>query len=425
ECYNVFQRKADRLIKAASPEAGLAAVIARRVGELGGVDGAAKQATAVFQSSEDLEGLFCRIARDELHELACRTLEESRPESWTDEMLQLLPMFPLSGCERESRNLAKAGRSDFEAGVETVFANPVACYEALLWLWNGPDLGEEFPQKPLVTTLSRLLRMLDEVRRSDQMDRELVKRIAVRARTVIAARKYERFNSCLDQIETPMASALKTQINRLDNLGRAVREDLLKLMREKFPNLEVKPETPAWEREDVLFVTQAGYMRKQDEVEHHVNVKMKENARAIGAAAEHGDLSENSEYKFALEERDLLRARLAQMNGEMAIAQVLDPEQVPTDYVGIGTRVEFKRVTDGESYTMTLVGPWESDPDAGKFNYRAPLAQKVLGANVGEVVEFEHGNAEGQYEIVALHNGLIDSDDADADVSSEQQTTHQ
>ncbi len=78
-----------------------------------------------------------------------------------------------------------------------------------------------------------------------------------------------------------------------------------------------KPEIEPWKREDILFATRAGISRKQEEIDHHVNVKMAENARAIGAAAERGDLSENSEYKFALEERDLLRARLAQMNSEI------------------------------------------------------------------------------------------------------------
>ena len=36
----------------------------------------------------------------------------------------------------------------------------------------------------------------------------------------------------------------------------------------------------------------------------------------LGEAASRGDLSENSEYKFAIEERNLLRARLAQLNSE-------------------------------------------------------------------------------------------------------------
>ena len=92
------------------------------------------------------------------------------------------------------------------------------------------------------------------------------------------------------------------------------------------------------------------------------------------------------------------------------MAKVLSPAEVPTDHVGIGTKVVFKRLTDGEVYEMTFSGPWEADPAKGRINYKAPIAQKVLGARVGDVVEFEHSGATGQYEVVALHNSLVDKD---------------
>jgi transcription elongation GreA/GreB family factor len=59
---------------------------------------------------------------------------------------------------------------------------------------------------------------------------------------------------------------------------------------------------------------------------------------------------------------------------------------------------------------MTFGGPWEADPAKGWINYQAPIAQKVLGARLGDVVEFEHSGAAGQYEVVALYNSLVDKD---------------
>jgi transcription elongation factor GreA len=159
-------------------------------------------------------------------------------------------------------------------------------------------------------------------------------------------------------------------------------------------------------RDDVLFVTREGLSRKQQEIDHHVNVKMRENAKAIGRAAEHGDLSENAEYKFALEERDLLRARLAQMNAEVEAAELITPEEVPVEHVGIGTKAIFKRVRDGEPYELSFLGPWEADAEKGRLNYRAPLAQAVLGKRIGDTIEFDHTGAAGTYEIVALENAL-------------------
>jgi transcription elongation factor GreA len=297
-------------------------------------------------------------------------------------------------------------KDELDSVVQQIMASPVAHFEALLWLWEGPGKSECIPVPPLVTILSRILRALGECRRSDRVSKEKARHLGARARHVLSARKYKRFDECLEQVEPGMAHALHTQVRQLDLLGVSVHEKLLGRLRAKFPTQDARRETPAWLREDVLYVTEAGMSRKRQEIDHHVNVKMRENAKAIGRAAAHGDLSENSEYKFALEERDLLRARLAQMNAEMAMAEVLDPADVPIDHVGIGTTLTLRRVSDGEPYEMTVSGPWEADSDKGWFNYKTPLAQKVLGRRVGEVVEFEHTAATGTYEIMALENAL-------------------
>ena len=97
------------------------------------------------------------------------------------------------------------------------------------------------------------------------------------------------------------------------------------------------------------------------------------------------------------------------MNSEMAIAEVLDEGSVPTDYVGVGTHVAFERVGDGDRYDMTVVGPWEANQNERWFNYKAPLAQKIMGARIGDLVDFDHAGVTGQYQIVALVNGLAEA----------------
>ena len=205
-----------------------------------------------------------------------------------------------------------------------------------------------------------------------------------------------------------MAGALRNQVTQLDNLGRAIREDLTNLLLDKFPVGDARPKAPTWAREDILFVTQAALRKRQDEIEQHVNVKMRENAKAIGDAAEKGDLSENSEYKFALEERDLLQARLLQMNTEMAMARVIAPAEVSTAQIGVGTHAIFRRVTDGATYELAFVGPWDADPAKGWINYKSPLAQQLMGKSVGDPVEFDHTAASGSYKIVEVRNALAD-----------------
>jgi transcription elongation GreA/GreB family factor len=287
--------------------------------------------------------------------------------------------------------------------VQEILSLPIESFDALLWLWDGPKNDEILGGISPVTVLTRVLRALDDCRRDDRVPRPLAKKLANRARSVLGARRYERFMALIKTIDRGMAVALRSQIAQLDNLGRSVPEDMLTHLSRAFPIRDQQPVTPAWQRDDVLYVTEQGMARKHAEIEHHLNVKMRDNARAIGAAAEHGDLSENSEYKFALEERDLLRARLAQMNAEMAKARVLSPADVPLDHVAIGTRVEFHRLDDNAPYEMTLLGPWEADHSKGWFNYLAPMAQSILGKRVGDQVEFDHGETRGEYRITAIH----------------------
>ena len=381
---------------------------------LAGFDDARSKLDDLLGQVNNLKEAFSQLGSDELHRLACDALIAVRSDDWQDCLIELLPTFPLATCDRTASRLVEAGRSkhDFEEPVQRILTSPVKHYEALLWLWDGPSCNEAADCVIPRNILTRVLRMLEDVRISEKLSREKERVLRSRVRAVLSARKYDRFRRCLDTIDMGVMRALRTQVSRAEGLAVSVRGDMLKELDRRLPaEAGAAPEKP-WEREEVLYVTETGLVRKQNQIEHHVNVTMHKNAQAIGRAAERGDLSENSEYKFALEERDLLRARLAQMNEEVARSKILKPEEVPTDGIGVGSQVIFRRVDDGREYVMMFSGPWEANIEQGWFNYKAPLSQGLMGKTVGEVVEFSHTGAEGRYEIVALDS--IFSDDAPA-----------
>ena len=385
-------------------------LMARRVGEWAGVPEAADGIVNLFKAGGDVESIVGSVEDAGLRQLALESLRDARPNDWRAQFIAMLPCQPLVVCDWMAQELIKAGvaPSELAAVAQVVLAEPGQHFEAVLWLWDGPSDADILSGVTLLTIFIRVLRGLDEFRRKEVGGRELEKVFGPRARSVLSARGFARFKAMLKTLEPGMAAALKRQINPLDSLGRAVREDLLNLIQDEFPVADIKPKKAAWAREDVLYVTEEGMRRKQAEIDHHVNVVMRENAKAIGAAAEKGDLSENSEYKFALEERDLLQARLLQMNNEMNMAQVIQPDDVPTNGVGVGTRVVFRKVDDGSTYELSFLGPWDADMSRGTINYKSPLAQGLMGKRVGEMVEFEHSGAKGTYTIVELRNALRD-----------------
>jgi transcription elongation GreA/GreB family factor len=56
------------------------------------------------------------------------------------------------------------------------------------------------------------------------------------------------------------------------------------------------------------------------------------------------------------------------------------------DCVAFGTRVTFVR--DGQTRTLDLVGHDESEPAADRIAFTAPLARALIGAEVGDQVDF-------------------------------------
>jgi len=410
-CCDSFCERARRKPRTDPARTAVLWVVARRAGQLSGLAEYADEAAEFFgRYSESAAEILAHVDSEALADVVCDCIVDASGADWTERLGEILPLLPLASCETAANRLLGAGWStpEFEPAVQRIMSSPVECFEALLWLWNGPTHEKSIGDVTPVTALTRILRTLEDVRRSDKVGREAFKRMCARARAVLSAKRYERFELCLELLDAGMAAALRNMLSRTDALGRSVREDMLRRLSDKFPTLAAKEKVEPWARADVLFVTQAGMTRKQKEIDDLVNVKMKENAKAIGLAAEKGDLSENSEYKFALEERDLLRARLAQINSELEFARVIDPNDVPTSHVGIGTRAVFRRIADAEPFEMSFVGPWDASIDEGRYNYKAPLSQSLMGKRIGDVLAFDVAGAVGEYELVELHSALED-----------------
>ena len=68
----------------------------------------------------------------------------------------------------------------------------------------------------------------------------------------------------------------------------------------------------------------------------------------------------------------------------LASAQLAPPAD--GNSVAFGTRVTFVR--DGKSQILELVGHDESEPAANRIAFTAPLARALIGAEVGDEVEF-------------------------------------
>lgn len=108
-------------------------------------------------------------------------------------------------------------------------------------------------------------------------------------------------------------------------------------------------------------------------------------ARAIGEAASHGDLSENAEYKAALENRDLIIDRIRSWTDQLERTRPYPMHDVKSSIASPGTRVTL-RAPDGSVREVSLVGPIDARPEADRVNYLAPLGAALLGLGTGDTV---------------------------------------
>lgn len=123
---------------------------------------------------------------------------------------------------------------------------------------------------------------------------------------------------------------------------------------------------------------------------------------AIEVAREKGDLRENADYHAAREELAMLNARIAQVNGMLANAVLIDPSKAPTDKAVLGHTVTIKRIKDGKEITRTLVGAGQADPAAGKILTTSPIGKAVIGAGIGDVVTAELPAGPAEFEILKI-----------------------
>ncbi len=142
--------------------------------------------------------------------------------------------------------------------------------------------------------------------------------------------------------------------------------------------------------------------RLQDElntIERELRVDL---PREILRAREHGDLSENAEYKAAKERQRFLEGRKAQLQQRLAALSLVNLDKIPTDRIAYGSRVLLYDFDQDKEVEYRLVTPEESDIARGLISISSPIGRSLLGKTVGDGVEIVTPSGRKEYEIRRL-----------------------
>lgn len=79
---------------------------------------------------------------------------------------------------------------------------------------------------------------------------------------------------------------------------------------------------------------------------------------------------------------------LSRLAGELARAQLLTPGELPTDVVTMESVVKVRDMDTKERMQLTVSWPEDANPQEGCINVLAPLGMALLGARVGDEIEW-------------------------------------
>jgi transcription elongation factor GreA len=324
-------------------------------------------------------------------EHAVRLLPEAFGETWADECVKTITRFPKSVAEQVIDLLHEKEVADHLCAAWGDVApyprkHPILTFRLGKLFADGAfDQRED---KPDLLSVNRVLLHLCRVIAKEPKSNTALQRIKMRVASLLVGRR-GILHACLEEVgRDDLASMLGIAERGGPDFPQEVTDAILKVVARRHPDITSKPERPFWDRDEFIFVTAEGLKRKREEHRVLVDEKIPLNAESIGNAAALGDLSENSEWEAAMEEQRNLTGRAEEMSREIRSARLIENQDLPDGVVTPGSQVTFTFLDDNKRQRYRILGPWDAVED-DILNYRAPLAQALLGKKVGEEAELD------------------------------------
>lgn len=133
-------------------------------------------------------------------------------------------------------------------------------------------------------------------------------------------------------------------------------------------------------------------------------LKTKDRPAVINAIAEaraQGDLSENAEYDAAKEKQSFIEGRIADLEGKLGAAQIIDPALLDAEgRVVFAATVDLEDLESAQKVTYQIVGEDEADLKEMKISVTSPIARALIGKYAGDIVEVQAPSGIREYEIL-------------------------
>lgn len=131
--------------------------------------------------------------------------------------------------------------------------------------------------------------------------------------------------------------------------------------------------------------------------------------KALKTAREHGDLSENAEFKAAKERQMFLESRVSLLQKRISDITSINLDKIPNDRSGLGSTLYLRDLNTGEETKFHLVFPEEVNPDERKLSAASPVGRALVGKQEGDDVIVPLPDNRLEFEVlkvITIHDGL-------------------
>jgi len=150
-------------------------------------------------------------------------------------------------------------------------------------------------------------------------------------------------------------------------------------------------------------LTVHGAQLLKDELQRLKHVERPAVINAISEARAQGDLSENAEYDAAKERQSFIEGRIAELEGKLSAAQIIDPKLLDAEgRVVFASTVTLEDLESGAKVTYQIVGDDEADLKQSKISISSPIARALIGKYAGDEVEVQAPGGVRGYEIMEV-----------------------
>jgi transcription elongation factor GreA len=149
-------------------------------------------------------------------------------------------------------------------------------------------------------------------------------------------------------------------------------------------------------------MTAEGHAILQEELKNLKTIERPAVIKAIAAAREHGDLSENAEYHAARERQSFIEGRIGELEDATKRAEIIDTSKQKGKTARFGAKVKLSDEDTGNEITYQLVGEFEADIKKNKISIASPLGKALIGRDPHDSVEVQTPNGMRYYEIVSV-----------------------